>query len=119
MSYSNDYANPPPARADLDAAPGTVLLEFGTPWCGHCRAAQPALQALLEGREGVTHLKVEDGKGRPPGRAFAVRLWPTLVLLRGGEEQARVVRPVSGADLAPLEQAVDGQGASPSDAADE
>jgi thioredoxin 1 len=45
----------------------------------------------------VRHLKVEDGRGRPLGRAFGVRLWPTLVLLRDGEELARVVRP-AGAD---------------------
>jgi len=107
VSYRGEYEAIEPARADLDAAPGAVLLEFGAPWCGHCRAAQSALQALLAGREGVVHLKIEDGRGKPLGRAFAVRLWPTLVLLRDGEERARVVRPLSREDLAPLAQALD------------
>ncbi|WP_222928085.1 thioredoxin family protein [Luteimonas viscosa] len=107
MTYQAQFAAQEPARAELDAMPGAVLLEFGAPWCGHCRAAQPALQALLAAREGLTHLKVEDGRGKPLGRAFGVKLWPTLVLLRAGEEQARVVRPLSREDLAPLGAALD------------
>jgi thioredoxin 1 len=41
----------------------------------------------------IRHLKIEDGPGRPLGRSFRVKLWPTLILMRQGEELARVVRP--------------------------
>jgi thioredoxin 1 len=41
----------------------------------------------------VRHLQVEDGPGRPLGRSFRVKLWPTLVFLKDGQEVARVVRP--------------------------
>jgi len=109
VSYRADYEVVEPARMDVDAAPGLVLLEFGAPWCGHCQAAQPAVRELLDGPAGVIHLKVEDGRGKPLGRAFGVKLWPTLVLLRGGDELARVVRPVSGEDLAPLATVLDAQ----------
>lgn len=105
MAYRDAYEVVEPARADIDAAPGTVLLEFGAPWCGHCRAAQPALRALLAGYGDIIHVKVEDGRGRPLGRAFGVKLWPTLIVLRAGEELARVVRPVAIEDLAPLAEA--------------
>jgi thioredoxin 1 len=44
------------------------------------------------------HCKVEDGPGRPLGRSYRVKLWPTLVLLRDGQEVGRLVRP-SGADV--------------------
>jgi thioredoxin 1 len=41
----------------------------------------------------VRHIKVEDGKGKPLGRSFRVKLWPTLVYLERGAEVGRVVRP--------------------------
>lgn len=106
MSYQGAYAALEPARAAVDAEPGPVLLEFGAPWCGHCMAAQPAIQSLLSALAGVKHIKIEDGRGKPLGRAFRVKLWPTLVLQQSGTELARVVRPVSPADLEPLRAAM-------------
>ena len=35
------------------------------------------------------------GRGRPHGRSFRVKLWPTLVFLKDGQEVARVTRPAS------------------------
>ena len=105
-SYQGAYAAREPARADLDAVDGTLLLEFGAPWCGHCQAAQPAIQALLARRWNVEHIKIEDGRGRPLGRSLGVKLWPTLVLMRSGQELVRVVRPVDDADLEPLRDAL-------------
>jgi len=87
-------------RADIDALPGLALLEFGTNWCGICRGAQPAIgEALADAPAGLQHIKVEDGSGRPLGRSFGVRLWPTLVFLRDGQEVGRVVRPGSAQEV--------------------
>jgi thioredoxin 1 len=97
MSYVREYADPEPGLAEVQARAGDTVLEFGTAWCGYCIAAQPLIESALAHHPDVRHVKVEDGKGRPLGRAFRVRLWPTLVLLRDGEELARVVRP-AGAD---------------------
>ena len=91
-----------PTRAEVDALPGLTLLEFGTSWCGHCRAAQPALAEALELHALLRHIKVEDGPGHALGRSFRVKLWPTLVLLRDGQEVARVVRPTQAVDLSAL-----------------
>ena len=82
-----------PSRANIESLPGATVLEFGTPWCGHCRAAQPAIKSALAAHPGVRHLEVEDGPGRPLGRSFGVKLWPTLVFLRDGGERSRLVRP--------------------------
>ncbi|MBX7200680.1 MAG: thioredoxin family protein [Rhodospirillaceae bacterium] len=96
------YEKSEPARAEVDAMPGATLIEFGTPWCGHCMAAQPLLAAAMAGRKGVRHLKIEDGRGRRLGRTFTVKLWPTLVLLRDGAEVGRLVRPESEQEIARL-----------------
>jgi thioredoxin 1 len=91
-----------PDLADVLARRGWTLLDFGTDWCGHCRAALPAVDAWLALRTDIDHLRVEDGPGRALGRSFRIKLWPTLVLLRDGLEIARVVRPRALADLAAL-----------------
>jgi thioredoxin 1 len=93
------YDTAQPERTAIDALPGTVALEFGTDWCGHCRAAIPHIGAALAERPAVRHIKVEDGPGRPLGRSFRVKLWPTLVVLQDGKEVARVVRPLDAAEV--------------------
>lgn len=93
MAMTHTYQTTEPVRAEIDALTGPSLLEFGTPWCGYCQAAQPLLETALRGHPRVRHIKIEDGKGRRLGRTFRVKLWPTLVLLRDGSEIARLVRP--------------------------
>jgi thioredoxin 1 len=102
MSMNTTYAPTEPTRADVDALAGTSLIEFGAPWCGICQAAQPALAAAMADHPDLRHLKIEDGPGRRLGRSFKVKLWPTLVVMRDGQEVARVVRPATQHDIADL-----------------
>ncbi|KQW44576.1 MULTISPECIES: thioredoxin family protein [unclassified Roseateles] len=98
MSTHLPYSADEPARAEVDAMAGSTVLEFGANWCGICQAAQRAIgDALAAHTAGkpLRHLKIEDGRGRPLGRSFGIKLWPTLVMLRDGREVARVVRPGS------------------------
>lgn len=87
------YQSGGPSRADIDAMRGAVVVDFGTNWCGYCRHAEPLVAQALAPFPGVTHVRIEDGKGLPTGRSFGVRLWPTLVFLSDGREVARIVRP--------------------------
>lgn len=102
---ANAYQETQPERAAIDAMPGLVALDFGTNWCGYCRAAEAAIAAGLADAD-VQHIKVEDGPGRKLGRSFKIKLWPTVVFVKGGQELARVVRPVDEAEVREaLEQA--------------
>jgi thioredoxin 1 len=101
MADLTAYSKTAPTRAEVDALAGATILEFGTDWCGYCQRAQPVIREALGRIEATRHLKIEDGPGRPLGRSFKVKLWPTLIFLRDGAEVARVVRPSDPADVEP------------------
>ena len=58
------YAETEPSRAEVDNFAGPTLLEFGSPWCGYCRRAQPLILLLDAGIE---------GHGAEQRRALALR----------------------------------------------
>ena len=93
MAIDTNYDKPEPTRAEVDALPGPTVLEFGATWCGYCQGAQPAIAAAFADHPGVRHVKVGDGKGKPLGRSFTVKLWPTLVFLKDGRQLGKLVRP--------------------------
>ena len=100
---SADYSESEPKRSEVDALPGATVVEFGSPWCGHCRRAQPLIAEAFAAHPGVRHLKIADASGRRLGRSFKVKLWPTLVFLKDGKEVERLVRPAAAA---PIESAL-------------
>lgn len=100
------YQTAAPDMADIEATEGLVLLNFGTDWCGHCQAAQTSIIEFLKQHPHLKHITVEDGKGRKLGRQFQVKLWPSVILLNNGVELARVIRPTTLADLAPIESSL-------------
>src|SRR4051794_14945396 len=99
MPFATTYDEPGPERRALDATPGAVMVEFGTAWCGYCRGAQPAIREALERHPAVRHVKVGDASGRPLGRSFHVKLWPTLVFLKDGAVMDTLVRPRDAASI--------------------
>ena len=99
MAYNNDYVLKEPVRAEIDALKTPTVLEFGTPWCGYCQAAKPFIVEAFADYPKISHIKVEDGRGRPLGRSFGVKLWPTLVFLKDGQEVTRLVRPQGSAEI--------------------
>jgi thioredoxin 1 len=88
-----------PTREEVEAFTEPTVLEFGTGWCGYCRAARPDIEAVMRQHAKVRHIRIEDGKGRRLGRSFRVKLWPTLIYLESGVEKGRVVRPADAAEI--------------------
>lgn len=99
MGMETQYAATEPKRAEIEASTGPLVLEFGSPWCGYCRRAQPLIAQAFVEHPGVRHLKIADASGRRLGRSFGVKLWPTLVFLKDGKEMGRVVRPGGTAEI--------------------
>lgn len=96
---SRNYEENQPARSDIDALAVPLVIEFGTAWCGYCMAAQPLIERAMKDHPALRHLKIEDGPGRPLGRSFRVKLWPTLIFMADGQEVARLVRPESVGEI--------------------
>lgn len=99
MTYNPEYTEDEPSVEYIESLVGFTVLEFGAPWCGFCQAAKPLVKDALADRSDLEHVKVYDGKGKRLGRAFQVKLWPTLIALRNGKELARVVRPTDSHEL--------------------
>ena len=94
-----DYQASSLDRAQVDGDSGLLVLDFGTEWCGHCCRTRPLTDSVLAIETGIRHLRIEDGPGRALGRSFRVKLWPTLIFLRNGREQTRLVRPQDAQEL--------------------
>lgn len=99
VPFTRHFTVTEPSRAQVDAFGGTTLIEFGAQWCGYCIGAQTLIETALAQHPEVRHIKISDGRGKRLGRSFRVKLWPTLVLIRDGEEVARWVRPEAAGEL--------------------
>jgi thioredoxin 1 len=114
MGFTRQYAVSDLSRQEFDNLAGAAVVEFGNPWCGHCRRAEPLIEAAFAGHHGVRHIRISDASGRRLGRSFQVKLWPTLIFLRDGDEIARLVRPQDPGAIDEAFDKIDPNGSSPS-----
>ncbi len=96
--FNATYHEDGPTIEEVRGRDDYTIVEFGAPWCEHCQAAEAAVKRVLSDHS-FSHIKIFDGAGKRLGRAFKVKLWPTLILLKSGEEIARLVRPTEPEEL--------------------
>jgi len=79
-------------------APGkTVVVDFWAPWCGPCKALEPALEELAGSTDKVEFVKLDIDANPIAASRYDVLSIPTVMVFEGGEARATVIgaRPES------------------------
>lgn len=89
-------------QAEVEQAPGLVVVDFWAVWCGPCRVVAPLLEQLLVeyGPKGLKVAKLDVDANQSTAMRFNVRSIPTLIFFKHGAPVDTVIGAVPRAQLA-------------------
>jgi thioredoxin 1 len=76
--------------AEVLQASHPVVVDFTAPWCGPCKAIEPALEELAAATPGVEFVKLDIDANPRTANRFGVLSLPTVTLFHGGEPRQTV-----------------------------
>ena len=86
--------------AEVLAAGGPVIVEYGAPWCGPCRMVGPVHEAIAAERAGqVRVVKLNTDENPQVARDYQILHVPTISLFSGGKVVAEVIGAKSKAAM--------------------
>ena len=75
---------------DVLQAGTPVIVDFWAPWCGPCKAIEPALNELAGSTDKVEFVKLDIDENRRAADRYGVLSLPTVILFAGGEPRETV-----------------------------
>lgn len=75
---------------DVLRAGKTVVVDFWAPWCGPCKAIEPALEELAGSTANVEFVKLDIDENPHTASTYGVLSLPTVMLFAGGEVRETV-----------------------------
>jgi thioredoxin 1 len=75
---------------DVLQAERPVVVDFWAPWCGPCKAIEPALDELAGSTDKVEFVKLDIDENPRTADTYGVLSLPTVMLFAGGEPRETV-----------------------------